>query len=141
MGPATWNALEMTRGRKKAARAKSVVDFPQQLRIEWDRGRVTVAVSALSPQESQVTGWSTKPKGKVAALQEQMLAGLVNHLQQLLEARVDSEQVLAAWAGYEKRLHDADRSRRRRNLWISLTILFLLFGAVVLIIFLAARSP
>jgi hypothetical protein len=141
MGPATWNALEMTRGRKNAARAKSVLEFPQQVRIEWDRGRVTVAASARSPQEAQVTGWSTKPKGIVARLEEQMLTGIVTHLQQLLEARIESDQVLAAWAGYENRLHEADRSRRRRNLWISLTIIFLLFGSVAFIIFMVARSP
>src|SRR3712207_6576985 len=38
-----WNAVEVTRGKSNAARAKSVEELPQRVRVEWDRGRVTVA--------------------------------------------------------------------------------------------------
>src|SRR6266550_777518 len=73
LGPGGWNVLEMTRGKRKAQRAKSVVDLPQQVRLEWDRGRVTVAASALSAMEAQTTTWNRKPKGKPAKFQQQLL--------------------------------------------------------------------
>src|SRR5689334_21573109 len=81
-----WNVLEMTRGQKKARRAKSIVVYPQTLRLEWDRGRVSVAASAISYQESRSDYFgSGRPKGKAAQYQQPMLMDLVSRLQQLLE--------------------------------------------------------
>src|SRR3954453_1751804 len=40
-----WNCLEMTRGKKNAARSKTILDLPQQVRIEFDRGRISMAAS------------------------------------------------------------------------------------------------
>ena len=134
MGPEGWNVLEMTRGRKRAQRAKSVVEYPQQIRLEWDRGRVTVAASALSPQENQVRTWNTRPKGAPAQLQQQLLLGLCTHLQQLLEAQLDMTQVAYAWTASEEQIQKQDRSRRRRNTWIAITLLVLFFAMIGAII-------
>jgi hypothetical protein len=140
MGPSAWNALEMTRGTKKVRKAKSVIELQQQVRIEWDRGRVSVAASALSPQEAQATGWNVKPTGKAAKLQEEMLVGLASHLQQLLEGRADAGQLSAMWGNFETRLHEQDRSRRRRRGWIVLIIVGFFLAFVVTMIVIAANS-
>lgn len=39
-----WSTLEFRRGRKTPRRVKHVGDLPQKLRVEYDRGRVQVAV-------------------------------------------------------------------------------------------------
>jgi hypothetical protein len=134
MGAEGWNVLEMTRGKKRAQRAKSVVEYPQQVRLEWDRGRVTVAASAFSPQEAQARTWNARPKGKPAQFQQQLLLGLCIHLQQLLESQLDLTQVAYAWTASEEQLQKQDRSRRRRNIWIAVTILVLFFAGIAGII-------
>ena len=50
--PHSPNAVELRRGRENPDRAKSVVELPQFVRVEWDRGRVTVA-AAITPR----TAW------------------------------------------------------------------------------------
>src|SRR3954452_20642571 len=40
-----WTTLEVIRGKSNAARAKSIAELPQRLRLDYDRGRVTVAAT------------------------------------------------------------------------------------------------
>src|SRR4051794_16092301 len=72
-GGGGWNVLEMTRGKKSAAKAKSVIEFPQTIRIEWDRGRVTVAASSTSAHEQQSTRVGGGGKKRIARAQETVL--------------------------------------------------------------------
>jgi len=130
MGGQAWSVLEMTRGKKNPSRAKSVVELPQQIRMEWDRGRVTVAASSTSLQESRSTTIGKKSGARMARNQQTVLTGLVMSLQELLEAQREFDTVAATNAALEGQLHAADRSRRRRNMIILLTI----FGAFIALI-------
>ncbi len=49
VGETEWTTLQMKRGKKRAARAKDPSECPQRIRMEWDRGRVTVA-AAIEPK-------------------------------------------------------------------------------------------
>src|SRR5262249_14921959 len=39
--------LKLQRGQRKPARARSIVQLPQEIRLQWDRGRITVAMSIV----------------------------------------------------------------------------------------------
>src|SRR6188474_2921057 len=67
--PDTWNVLEMRRGKKTPAKAKSHLELPQQVRLEYDRGRIALAASAQSLQEAR----GRKLKGKPAEELTRML--------------------------------------------------------------------
>lgn len=135
-----WNVLEMVRGTHNPRKAKSVVQYPQTVRLEWDRGRVTVAASSTSYQEARSDYVGRRNKGKVAQWQQQVLVGLVTHLQNLLEGRADPEQLASAWTVQEDQLHETDRRRRRRNVWTALLIVVLFIAALVAIGVAAANS-
>jgi len=133
LGSEGWSVLEMTRGKKNAARAKSVVEFPQQIRLEWDRGRITVAASSTSIYESRATTVGKRASARVGRNQQAMLTALVTALQDLLEARRDPAQLSTSSALFEGQLFAADRSRRRRNIIIALSIFALFIAAIVAI--------
>ena len=135
-----WNVLEMARGTHNPRKAKSVVQYPQTVRLEWDRGRVTVAAASTSYQEARSDYMGRRNKGKVAQWQQQVLVGLVTQLQNLLEGRMDPEQLAATWTAEEDELHERDRRRRRRNVWTAVVIVVLFIGALVAIGVAAAHS-
>lgn len=139
LGPQGWNVLEMSRGKKKAARAKSVVQYPQQIRLEWDRGRVTIAVSATSPLEGQATRIG-RPKGKFIERQREMLMTIATQLEHLLGLRRAPEHVFHAWSQIEDEIDRSDRAHRRRKKWIAVTILVLVLSALGYVIYLAANT-
>jgi hypothetical protein len=128
-----WNVLEMSRGKKNPRRAKSVLEYPQTLRLEWDRGRVTVAVSSTSYQESR-SDYFGRHKGKIAQWQQEGLMAIVTHLQQLLEGRATEADTVASLAAQENDLHARDRRRRARNMWITVVVLVLAFGGLIALI-------
>jgi hypothetical protein len=133
-GGDAWNVLEMARGKKNPRRAKSVVEYPQMLRMEWDRGRVTVAVSSTSYQESRSDYFGRRTTGKAAQWQQQALLAVATHLQQLLEARADSAAVVASLAAQENELHELHRRRQRRSMWTTVIVLVVIFGGVIALI-------
>ena len=139
-GGDAWNVLEMSRGKKNPRKAKSVVEYPQTIRLEWDRGRVTVAASSTSYRESRSDYYGGRTKGKVAAWQQQVLVGLVTQLQELLERGGDPTQLVATLANQENELHEVDRRRQRRNLWITLIVVVLFIGALVALVAVAVNS-
>jgi hypothetical protein len=47
-------AVELSRGVTNPARAKGIADLPQRVRVEWDRGRVSVAAS-ITPKNEKTT--------------------------------------------------------------------------------------
>jgi hypothetical protein len=140
LGPDGWNSLEMTRGKKSANRAKSVVELPQRIRVEWDRGRVSVAASATSLEESRMTALSKKVKGRPAKMMESMLVQMVTQLQHLLETRSDPAELGRSWAEFEQGLHHEDRTRRRKRIIWAVVIVSLAVGGLITVIVIAANS-
>jgi hypothetical protein len=139
MGPQGWNVLEMSRGKKNPGKAKSVVQFPQQVRLEWDRGRVTVAASAMSLVESRATTVG-KLKGKPLERQREMLMAIATQLEHLLAIRREPHDVIAAWSQIEGEIDQRDRAHRRRNKTVALTIVLLALTGLGVVIYFAATS-
>jgi hypothetical protein len=132
--PPPWNVLEMRRGRDVPDRAKSILELPQFVRIEWDRGRVVVAASITS----NVTMGRQRVPGAMTSVridarqpdQENLLVALVGALEMLLAHRRPADESLTALAEIENHVHDKARRARRRQ-WLILGGVLLAFTAFV----------
>jgi hypothetical protein len=128
--PPPWNVLEMRRGRGVPDRAKSILELPQFVRMEWDRGRVVVAAS-ITPY---VTMGRQRVPGAMRSCridarqpdQEHLLVALVGALETLLAHGRPADESVTALAAIENHLHDKAR-RARRRLWLILGGVFLAF--------------
>jgi hypothetical protein len=100
-------ALEMTRTPSAGREARPLLQNPQQIRLRWAHAEVTATAEADAFQ------------GKSAALQHRLLTDLLAHVQQLLEAQLDLDQVAHAWSAAEDELHRQELARRRRNKWVA----------------------
>jgi hypothetical protein len=146
-----WKALEMRRGKADPAKARSYQELPQQVRLEWDRGRVDVA--ALVQQRPKrrsrsfsLTGlwWGGWAGGAVEKnpVYEEMLLCISQSLELLLAAR-QPEAAQARLEEIDRRLSletEIWRRKRRRGaiaIWIVAVIVFALLG---LMVYLAANS-
>ena len=128
-----WNNVELTRGKVNAARAKTIEDLPQRVRIEWDRGRVTVA--AYIQAFGQAT-WSfgsgvelpaTSPKVRLHA---QLLTAMAQGLELLLAHRRPAEEAYRPWNEVAALINEDARRRKRRG-WIVLIVLVLLIAGLI----------
>ncbi len=110
------------RGKKKAGRARRLRDLPQQVIVEYDRGRVTLA--ALIEEASLFR--------KSVPLMRRYLILLAHVLDGVLTRRETLEELQPAWNHLAGEIDRHDRSRRRGRA----AVLFLIVLAVVLVIFL-----
>ena len=127
-----WTDLEVTRGKKNLARAKDASECPQQVRLEWDRGRVTVAASITPrPQRSRSFVWGGVVGGVAYALsnapkKEKVYADLLmvitRSVEMLLAQRLPQEEARREWLAVETQMQaDARRARRRATIiWLSI---------------------
>lgn len=135
-----WTTLEVRRGVTNAAKAKSTIEVPQQIHMQWDRGRVEVAASATPrPRGSGklVTGvvraGDLGGTSKKDAAVGQMLLTYAHALDLLLAQR-QPEQAAAAWDAFDAQLRElaqAQRRRGQRNMWIVIGIFAVLIGALI----------
>jgi hypothetical protein len=134
----SWVALEMRRGKKKAARAKDISQLPQIAHVHWDRGRVTVALS-IEPSSAwggrgggfQIGG-STEDNPKKMKLHTEMLFAIANGLEQVLTRNVAPEQAMGPWGAVEQEVRRVARKRRVKNAIIVGIFLAFVAGLVVL---------
>jgi hypothetical protein len=132
-----WNTLEMRRGRKRAAHAKNIAELPQTAHVQWDRGRVTVALS-IEPSHawggSQVSfglnvgSASGKPKQMV--LHAQMLSAIATGLEQLLAYGASPELAAEPWSAADEEARRLGKRRKRRHI----IVLVVVFGLLALLI-------
>jgi hypothetical protein len=138
-----WNHIELTRGRKNPARSKSILDFTQQVRIEFDRGRIAMAASLTAwtrGTREQIPGeLTTRSPSKPHPLQQELLLSLVAAIELLLVNRVPPEQCLARLNHIEAAIQEDARRLRRRN-WIILGSVVLGFVALIALIIWGANS-
>jgi hypothetical protein len=131
---AAQNALEMTRGRANAGRAGSVAELPQQVRLEWDRGRVALAVSVAPPDHwlpgGRATGQPASVK-KAAQQQTDLLIVIAESLERLLAGRQRAGEAAAEWDRVEHDLNERARRARRRSYAI-LAVVVAAFLALIL---------
>ncbi len=115
-GPAAvWDQLQVHRGRPPLAarNARHLLQLPQQVRLEWDRGRVTVAASIAD---------RFKKADRVA-----LLTGIANGLDRLLAQGQPGEVAGAEWAAVEQRVN---AGRRRLNVILATVLSVLLLVAL-----------
>ncbi len=121
-GAGVWDQLEVRRGRDplSAGRARHLLQLPQQVRLEWDRGRVTVAASIAD---------RFGKKDRVA-----LLTAIASGLDRLLAQRQPPEVAAADWGAIESRI---ERARRRSRL---IAVIVVVAFALLLAILIAVAS-
>ncbi len=139
VGSAEWNTLEMRRGKTKAAQAKNIAQLPQTAHLEWDRGRVSVAL-AIEPNAvwgggSFSIGFgldaaSPQGKPKKMKLHTELLMAIANALERVLARREAAEALMAEWDRVEAEIHRAARRRIWRNA-IIVTLFLLIAGGLI----------
>lgn len=135
----TWDTLEMRRGKTKAARAKNIADLPQVAHVQWDRGRVTVAMS-IEPSYTwggqQAFGFqagTTAGSPKKMKLHVRMLSAIATGLEQVLAHQADPMIAVQPWVSADEEAAALARRRTRRN-WIIFAIVLALFAGVIALI-------
>jgi hypothetical protein len=134
-----WNSLEMRRGKTNAGRAKSVSQLPQLARLDWDRGRVTVALSIAANAVwggggFAVTGASGTPGNpKKMKLHADLLTAIARGLEQVLANQQPPGLARAEWDIAEHAISLAARKRSRRT-WILVGVIFAALAAVIVLI-------
>ena len=139
---ASPNMLELRRGKKNPARAKSALELPQHVRVEWDRGRVVVAASTLprtwAGRQYPPGGWRTVPASKVQPDQAAMLTAVAEAIELRLAYREPPERCLVRLDQVEAEVRVTSAARRRKNQIVGWSVVVLLFSAVGVIIYLNA---
>jgi hypothetical protein len=130
-----WSVLEMKRGKKNAARAKNIRDLPQAIRMEWDRGRMTVAMSIGAN-----AAWGGGGLGAVVEreakmhLHRRLMEAITKSLENLLAHDGTGTADFAEWDTVEKEILRKARRRFIRTLIILLSVIALIVFAVVMIV-------
>jgi len=122
MAGTAWTTLEMKRGRKQARNHYCAADCPQRLRVEWDRGRITLANSMETIR---------KPK----APHKEIALGVARGVEDLLCRQTPIEDCHRTLAEMEGRIRKAHR-RKAALVWI---ILLIFIAACVGLIIMAAN--
>jgi hypothetical protein len=139
-----FTTLEMRRGKAKAVKAKNVVQLPQLAHLQYDRGRVSVALS-IEPNHTWGGGGigtagfgidTTAPTGspKKMKLHTQLLSAQAVALEQRLAQQCAAESCMAQWDQAEAACVDAARRRRRRSLIIVMVFVLFVVGLFVLVV-------
>lgn len=129
-----WTSLKMTRGRT-TRRARSVAELPQSLRLDFDRGRVTVALS-ITPSAAWGAGSfysEPKPGHRRLRLHRELLTAVASSLESLLARGEPEVQAGVAWDAVEAEIGRVARRRKVRN--------GVILGAIVLLVLVAIVFP
>ncbi len=145
-----WTTLEMRRGRKSAVRARGIVDTPQQIRLEWDRGRVTLAASIEPVARSSfaLSGFifsansGARISRRKAKDYSDLLIAVSQALEQLLAARAPSDAAARDWLALEARLvAKARRAHIRRSIFFLIALVAVIAFITIAIIAIAKARP
>ncbi len=141
VGETQWTTLQMKRGKKTSARAKDPTECPQRIRLDWDRGRVTVAAS-IEPK-SRRRGYyyggllglalaaADQKSGKATKDYTDLLIVISIALEDLLARRSPPDVAVKNWYALQNQLKIKAKKSRTRS-WIVLAIfLAVMIGLVV----------
>src|SRR5258706_11125966 len=137
----TWNNVELRRGKAKAARSKSILDLPLNVRIEYDRGRISVA-AAITPWSrggrEQIPGeLRTRSNNNPHPLQQELLLAVVAAIELLLAQRQLPQQCVMRLDQIEFAIFDFTRRMRRRKWIVGISIILGIALLMTLIIWAA----
>ncbi len=141
-GGGRWTTLQLRRGRKTTARARGPIDSPQRVRLEWDRGRVTVAASIDPPVNRTrpflyggVIGLAVaaaQSKGKRVKAYADLMVAISQDVDDLLVGRTTPETAGGRWFPMEQVLQEKARKARVRS-WIYVGLLLLFVAGLVVL--------
>ncbi len=129
IGGGAWNNLQMRRGRKSAARAKDPTQCPQQVRLEWDRGRVSVAAS-IEPGNTRNRAFlwggvlglaisASRASSKKTKQYSDLMIAISRGLDILLAQRRPPEEAGEEWLALEVRYKEQTRKAQDSKLDLS----------------------
>lgn len=137
--------LDLRRGKKNAARARSVSELPQRLILQFDRGRITIAASIVANHVwggrsrwhvglDLATAGETPQKMR---MHQRLLLGIVQGLEKLLAENQSDESARVEWLAAEVEIMQAARKRRKQNIIGGIAVLVFVC-VIVIAIYLAA---
>jgi hypothetical protein len=142
LGETQWTVLQMKRGKKSIARAKDPTECPQRIRLDWDRGRVTVAASIQAKPRRRrfyiggllgyaiAASMTARSGGKDSKDYSDLMIFIANSLEDLLWRQSSPEIAEQGWISFEQGLKDKAKKARRRS-WI---ILGIFLGVIIIAI-------
>jgi len=134
--------LHMRRGTTNAAKAHSVAELPQFIRIDFDRGRVALAASITPSPAWGGRSWigsegetrldDTRNPNRLK-LHTEMLLGIVSGIEKLLVQGAALDLAYEQWDVAESHVAEAAR-RRKRKIIIAVTALAIVIAGVIVLI-------
>jgi hypothetical protein len=139
IGLQEWTAMEMQRGKTNANRARSIAQLPQAVRVEYDRGRVTVALSIAVNSTWGGNSTFTFSGGlvenrKKMRLHTELLLAIAKGLEQLLGHDQHGQPDYKDWDRVEGEVAIAARRKKRRQIILVAVIFAILIGTITLIV-------
>jgi hypothetical protein len=133
-----WNVLEMTRGKP---RQRSPSKCFQQVRFEFDRGRMSMAATILPLARksfgvvlSSASTMDLKPTSKAGKPYTDLMLALALAMDQLLAQGKSTEEVMLSWREAESFAGTQFRRRKRRTTIIAVLIFALIFLPLIALI-------
>ncbi len=149
VGETAWTSLQMKRGTKNSTRAKDPTECPQRIRLDWDRGRITLAAS-IEPKPARrgyyyggVVGYaiaaSNNRKGKNTKDYSDLMILIANSLEELLARQSPPEVAEQPWFAFQDQLRAKAQKARRRS-YILLGILFAIIIGMIVFAVIASQN-
>jgi len=124
--PPTPDCLDLSRGRRHARQAVYRLDRqPQRVRVEFDRGRVTIAASI-------------EPHGRPHDLHRELLLLLATLIEQRVAGGTNLAELRTPWEDLHERIGRYNRKKRLPR-DIIIAVLCLIIAAAVVAVALSAR--
>ena len=135
----TWNSLHLRRPAGKVGRAMTMVTLPQTLRLDFDRHRLTLAITGT--EDAYVARRGLFGSGGLTEAERQsqinLLFVMARALESLLADKAAPEQAAAVWKQTESQMigaAEATARRGTRNFTILMIALVTVFAGAILAI-------
>jgi hypothetical protein len=119
----SWKSVECHRGRRNLI-PKEFTQFSQFVRLEWDRGRVSFAMTVYTEGANRLS--RTR---RIEAMERELLIAIAAALELLLAEQVPPSEAAADWERIERDLCEATR-RNARRMWIGIGIYLASIAAI-----------
>ncbi len=114
-----WTTIDVRRGKTTSTKSSAIPDLPQQIRLEWDRGRVSVAASIADRH-------SVKKRSA-------LLLSIVIGLENLLAKGQSEDQAVGEWYRIDSELRRSGRWYKYRRWLLAVLVAGVWIGIVILI--------
>ena len=139
IAPPAWNSLHLRRPAGKFGRGMTMVTLPQTLRLDFDRHRLTLAITGA--EDSNVARRGLFGSGGLTAAERQsqvnLLFVIARSLESLLAEKAAPDEAAAAWRQTESQMigaAEATARRGTRNFTIMMVAIVVVFGGALLAI-------